>query len=297
MKRFEQLAKKRFSFFEKHQDLLFEKIKQAQGVLYQKLIDYLLKLDTDAQSRIKNSTKNVKTLKDIDKIVQSFNKTRNKEVTTWIVQRTIELLGLNKAYFDEVLKKDTSVEAKARQTVMLKLGYDEKNSAVIEGGYLHSLANGGDLATEVSRQVNRAIASNMRLKDFQKSFKPLFVGDAESNSLGLLERHYYRMSYDLFQQNDRAIQKTYADELDLKYFIWAGTTIKTSTDFCQDRANRIFSKDFAEKWKNSNHKGKMKTGYDPLIDGHGYNCRFAVNWISDELAEELIKEIGLNKYN
>ena len=277
MKRFEQLAKSRFSFFEKYQDLLFEKIKQAQGALYQKLVDYLLKLDIDSDNRIKTSTKNVKTLKDIDKIVKQFNKTRNKEITTWIVEKTIDLLDLNKQYFDAVLKKDTSFEAKARRAIMLKLGYDENEKAVIEGGYVHSLANGGDIAIEVSKQVNRAIASNMTLKDFQKAFN--------------------RMSYDLFQQNDRAIQKAYADELNLKYFIWAGTTIKTSTDFCQNRANRIYTRDFAEKWKDSNHKGKIKQGYDPLTDGHGYNCRFAVNWISDELAEELIKEIGLNQYN
>jgi hypothetical protein len=293
---FRQYEKKRVDFFEKNQDELFNIIRKAQNSLYDSILKFILELSTDDEGNLKNTQTNVKSLREINLIVNRFNRERNGKISSWIIKKIIDLMGLNKSYFDAMLSVDSSVEARARRKIMSSLGYDEKAGKLIKGGYLDTLSNGSNVGSEVGLQINRAIALKMPLSSFQEQFKAVFT-TSDKTGLGLLERHYYTRSFDLFQQYDRAIQREYADDLGLQYAIWNHTTKDTSTTFCVERGGNIYTRDEIESWKTSKHRGVYKIGYDPITHGHGYNCRSHISWISSELAEILIKTKGINQYN
>lgn len=70
---------------------------------------------------------------------------------------------------------------------------------------------------------------------------------------------------------DGQFAKFRADELGLTSYIYYGTIIRDSRDFCVEHVNRIFTEEEArELWQ---QEWQGKSGSDPFLDRGGYNCR------------------------
>ena len=113
---------------------------------------------------------------------------------------------------------------------------------------------------------------------------------------GALEKYYKQFAYDTFNQTDAAINKHYADSLDLKWFIYQGSLIDTSRPFCVKRAGKVFNTEETDKWKcDPDLIGKPKgkkcdDSYNPLIERGRYNCRHTLRYITEDLACEMGRE-------
>jgi len=70
---------------------------------------------------------------------------------------------------------------------------------------------------------------------------------------------------------DGQFAKFRADELGLTSFIYYGSIIRDSRDFCVEHANKVFTEDEARALWQSDWQGK--SGSDPFLDRGGYNCR------------------------
>jgi hypothetical protein len=70
---------------------------------------------------------------------------------------------------------------------------------------------------------------------------------------------------------DGQFAKYRADQIGLTSFIYYGSIIRDSRDFCVEHANKIFTEEEARDLWQSEWQGK--SGSDPFLDRGGYNCR------------------------
>lgn len=75
----------------------------------------------------------------------------------------------------------------------------------------------------------------------------------------------------------RSIHIQKADELELQYFLYAGSLIKSSRPFCIQRSGRIYTTKEAMTWDN-------KQGLPTIPYLGGYNCRHTMVFMSQEKA-------------
>ena len=92
---------------------------------------------------------------------------------------------------------------------------------------------------------------------------------------------------------DGQFAKFRADELGLTSYVYYGSIIRDSRDFCVENADRIFTEDEArELWQ---QEWQGKSGSDPFLDRGGYNCRH--HWQPVDPAWGTIKEDGTFEYD
>ena len=70
---------------------------------------------------------------------------------------------------------------------------------------------------------------------------------------------------------DGQFAKFRADEVGLTSYIYYGTIIRDSRDFCVEHVNKIFTEEEARELWQRDWQGK--SGSDPFLDRGGYNCR------------------------
>ena len=79
---------------------------------------------------------------------------------------------------------------------------------------------------------------------------------------------------------DGQFAKYRADELGLTSFIFYGSIIRDSRDFCVEHVNKIFTEEEARDLWASDWQGK--SGSDPFLDRGGYNCRHHWQPVSED---------------
>ena len=91
---------------------------------------------------------------------------------------------------------------------------------------------------------------------------------------------------------DGQFAKFRADELGLTSYVYYGSIIRDSRDFCVEHANRIFTEEEARAlWQND---WQGKSGSDPFLDRGGYNCRH--HWQPVDTDWGTIKDDGTFEY-
>ena len=79
---------------------------------------------------------------------------------------------------------------------------------------------------------------------------------------------------------DGQFAKFRADELGLTSYVYYGSIIRDSRDFCVENADRVFTEDEArELWQ---QEWQGKSGSDPFLDRGGYNCRHHWQPVSED---------------
>lgn len=83
----------------------------------------------------------------------------------------------------------------------------------------------------------------------------------------------------------RAVHQKKSEDFDLNFFLYAGGLIKTSREFCIQRAGKVFPKSALDTWDNG-----QGLPANPYLGG--YNCRHTLVFMTKDKAEELgISEI------
>jgi hypothetical protein len=91
---------------------------------------------------------------------------------------------------------------------------------------------------------------------------------------------------------DGQFAKYRADELGLTSFVYYGSIIRDSRDFCVEHADQVFTEEEARALWQQDWQGK--SGSDPFLDRGGYNCRHHWQPISTDWGT--IKEDGTFDY-
>jgi hypothetical protein len=161
------------------------------------------------------------------------------------------------------------------------IGFSE--GELVKGGYLDELTKMSPLRMELKNYVINSVASSKGYSEYLKGWTELIKSAPGLD--GRLKSYYRQYAYDTFNQVDATVNLQYAEALDLKYFIYAGSIIDTSRAFCIKRAGKTFSTEETKTWKNDpTLPGKSKAGYNPLIDRGRWRCRHSIKYITDETA-------------
>ena len=91
---------------------------------------------------------------------------------------------------------------------------------------------------------------------------------------------------------DGQFAKFRADELGLTHYVYYGTIIRDSRDFCVEHVNKVFTEEEARQLWQQEWQGK--SGSDPFLDRGGYNCRH--HWQPTSLDWGNVKDDGTFEY-
>lgn len=286
MPTFEDFSNKREKYTASAFDATAGKVRGLQGDVYDQLLDLFLTLETDGNK----ITYGVRNLQKVERVFGIFDRFKNlfkKSIFADILDKAAGIFGLNEDYFGTFAETDETMLDKARKSALLRWGYDAGKDEILAGSYFQKLFSFPEVGQKVASLMNQAIAGGMSLADFKKTFKVAFVGQPGA---GMLENHFNTNAFDLYQRIDRAANLAYADQLGLNYAIYSGTLKDNSRPKCVHSVNRVFSRPQIEEWKTESFQGKPTIGYDPFLDAAGYNCRHHWNWISDGIANHLLKK-------
>lgn len=280
-----KLSEERSKLINKLQALLQAKVRAAQARLYSRLFEWSQGLEAE-NGLITFSQKNFNQINQIITINQGIVKQEGGGLAKWVGNKVMSLFNLNQRYFRSFVSYNfKEVDGRAREKTLFRLGYDAAKKQIVKGGYLWEVANTMNISQTIGEKVNNAMAARIGLKEFRQQLKADFVNP---QGLGMLERHFYTKTFDIFQQQDRAITKDYSDELSLDYFIYSGTEMSRTRPFCEERVGKIFTRAEVESWTNQVWDGKNKN-YDPFLDCGGYNCRHKLDAIDGATAEFIRK--------
>ena len=87
-----------------------------------------------------------------------------------------------------------------------------------------------------------------------------------------LRRYATQMVQDSLMGFDGQFAKYRADELGLTHYVYSGTTVRDSRDFCRTHVGKIYNEEeIRQIWSSQTWQGKAQG--DPFIKRGGYNCR------------------------
>jgi hypothetical protein len=284
----ESLTNARINAAEKARKATAALVRDLQNAGYTAVIDWTIgAIDTDG-GKIKYTASNLSKVQGLYRVFAAFQAKFKGTMLGSVLDWTSEIIGLNNDYFESFAAPAETVAETARRLTLQRWGYNTGANSIIPGGYFESLFSNQQAAQKIAQLVNQAIIQKMPLKDFQKTFKQVFVGKPGE---GMLERYWSTNSFDLFQRIDRTANLVYADKLGLNHAIYSGTLEEDSRPFCVTRVNKVFSRPEISKWTDLHFQGKPKIGYDPFVDCGGFNCRHHLSWISDGVAFHLRPEL------
>lgn len=237
---------------------------------------------------LKQTSSNINLQNKIDDIYEEFARKYQKSPLKNFAKKLLGLSDINKSYFGSI-----GFESKTLNNIQKSMGFIDqaigiKNGKVIKGGYLDRIATGTEARTQLKNYVLESVNSGKDFKEFNKGFKDIIKGSKDKAN-GLLERYHRQYTYDTLNQVDSAESNYFADELGLNFFVYEGTLIKESREFCIKRVEKVYHRIETEDWKNDPDliDKKTKDAYNPLIERGRYNCRHTIRWITDERAEKL----------
>jgi hypothetical protein len=99
-----------------------------------------------------------------------------------------------------------------------------------------------------------------------------------------LENYIKQTTNDSLMVFNREYLQTISEDLGMRHYLYQGTIIGDTRQFCQSRAGKYFTKEEVEKWVSLDWDGKMSGTNSTTIFSYagGYNCRHKLWPISEE---------------
>ena len=275
-------------------ELLESLEKRVQGLqrgLWREIVEALTEIFGNDGEKLNKGAKNISaSLAKLERLLDGFEGDRIAEELRLFAAELLEVGGLTVEYY-EAIDRRAKVRAIEKSLSLLRavIGMDE-TGALLADGYLYRLGKTEAVRVALRSYVVNAIVEGRSLTDFKAGFRDLIVGNRDTE--GALQGYWRQYAYDTYNQAHEVVNGSMADELNLRYFIYQGSIIKTSRKFCIKRAGKVFSREETKTWKNEPDliEPKTKDQYNPIIERGRYNCRHFLTWISDELAEQMKKQ-------
>ena len=285
----------KLNLIESLEDNLKKSYSASERWLLSRLInDMIPELDVE-NGQIKNNNSNInKLVSKLNAIFRDLRTGRNADIVDDVLKGFGKISKSNAGYFaiaSEFLPDKFKGVNKSVEKIMRKsLGFDPAGK-IIADSFIDTIGKNNGINQQLREQAIRSIQSGKSVKDFTDQLKDQILTDKDG--LGVLNKHYGPTVSDRYAQYDRAESKEYADKVGMKAFIYAGGRVRDTRKFCCQRNSLVFTTEEAQKWTSLKFAGK-NTGYSPLIDLGGYNCRHSTQWISNRAAARLRKDLDVN---
>lgn len=191
-----------------------------------------------------------------------------------------EAIGFSKDIVDRIAQKNTLLEA--------RIGI--KDGKLTKGAYLDNLGQTATVKNQLKNIVLSSINNGSSASQLALSLRDYIKGTKDVD--GALVKYYDQYAYDSFNQVRELKNQQYAEDLQLGWFIYAGSIIGNTRRFCSKRAGKMFHISETKTWKDDADliDPKTKALYNPIIDRGRYRCRHHIQYISERMAERFDKE-------
>lgn len=155
---------------------------------------------------------------------------------------------------------------------MLGAGLDANLLAPISTILRQNITGGGSLSA-LKAQLREFISGNESVK-------------------GRVERYVTQITTDSINQYSAAYTQAASEDLGLVWYIYAGSNIRTTRPFCEDRAGKFWHKSEVEAWASQSWQGKAAgtNGVSIFTLRGGYNCGHQLIPVSAAIVPESAKE-------
>ena len=136
------------------------------------------------------------------------------------------------------------------------------------------------------------IAGKTNTEDFKTAVDELKQTYGSTVTGDNLSAYSGQIVQDALMGFDGQFAKFRADELGLTHYVYYGTIIRDSRDFCVEHVNKVFTEEEARQLWQQEWQGK--SGSDPFLDRGGYNCRH--HWQPTSLDWGNVKDDGTFEY-
>jgi hypothetical protein len=245
---------------------------------------------------IQNTNKNINIITGkLNVVMEGLRTGRNRKIVDSILGNMNGISGFNRNYFglagDLVEKKFDNAAGRVEGIMRKSLGFNP-DGTIKPRSFIDSISQVDDINNTIRDAAIRNIQGGNTIKDFTEELERSILTD--ENGLGILNKNRGQLINDRYAQYDRAEAKSFADELKMQAFIYSGGKVRDTREFCCKRNGLVFTRDEARYWSSIRWTGK-NSGYVPLVDMGGYNCRHSPQWISNRVAMRRRKDLYIDE--
>lgn len=269
---------------DKLQRELSRKIQGLQESVYLDLRNHINKLSTDEKDQFKLSVSNMAKAAAAAAIFEKIIRKKTPSVSRFISSKIRRAFNFGVKGFEQAKNVNQAIRQRARNRVMIRLGFDLKKNKSIPGGWLDNITSSKTAQVKAVAFIIQGIGGNMTKKQFQRAFKERFI---RPGGLGMIQKHFFTTSNDIFHRYDRVIQDEIATELGLEFALYSGPEDSKNRPFCAKRVGQVFHKSEIEKF---NPPSKIGI-YNPFEDLGGPGCRHSLTYLTNDQARKRGKDV------
>ena len=245
------------------------RMKRLQDRLYAAILDYVVSTITTKDDLITFSNSNIDAINKIDKIL---NKRLEKELTGY---KRYLLKGI-KTILSNVYTEYSAIDIRA-----IEIGNDVNDRILKHAAKnVTQLTNITPIYDDIKKQAISLMSKyeGISLRELREAIK------VKVEDKNIIQQYWSRFTYDIYSQYERIGANEIRKGLGLVFAVYEGGEIETTREFCEERSFNVYHISEIEGWVNLEWEGKPETGYNPIIDLGGYNCRHRLRWVSKEFA-------------
>lgn len=268
------------------------RVQGMQRSLTRRFLEAVLEMFDFEGGKLKKTTKNIAALRKLERLFDRFERDIIRDELALFAAELLEIGGLTVEYYEATSPAAKAAAIKNSLELLRSVMGITADGGLVEGGYLDRLGKTVQVRETLRQYVVQSIVSKRSLNEFQRGFRELVEGKPGVD--GALQAYWRQYAYDTYNQAHEVVNVSMADELELQHFIYQGSIIPTSREFCRKKAGKVFARQEALKWKNDPDLIDKKTAasYNPFIERGRYNCRHFLNWISEELAVQIRPDLN-----
>lgn len=277
---------------EDRQTSLSRQVSNAERELFLRLLDDIFSQLEFGQGAIAYNPSNLLLLSRLDTAFKNWQTEVMNPVMSEFVKDLFAIAEMTGIYYqDYAAEKIINDIATSNELIRAALGIDSKGN-LIKGSILADISSVPTVKQEAKALFLQSVTSNQTLKELTKTFKDFIKGKQGQN--GAINTYFNSRAsgyaYDLFNKVAEIKNQQFAENLGLNWFIYVGTPVKDSRQFCLDKKGKVFAVvEALNEWPDDKNLIGKGSGipYNPLIDRGRWNCTDRIRYISEELAMKL----------
>src|SRR5690625_7626 len=228
----------------------------------------------------------------IDQIFRQWQRSEGLDIIEFVGRNIFGIHNLNTRYYTSFLNA-SAVSAAGEKALSLTLArYGVNRDGTIDpDGYLFDIISDNSVSRQLKSVVNRLISSGDPISEMRKNINQTLG----TRGVGAIERTVSEGLPSGMLQIDRETNNHMSTDLGLDYAIYQGGEIQTTRPFCEERNNKVFTREEISRFgtsadqfggytnKSQGHfQGKTKI-YVPFADLGVYNFLHFYSCISNDL--------------
>lgn len=246
-----------------------QRSRRLQDKLYTGLLDYVIdniKVDGDT---IKFTNSNLNVISQLDKKISKGLSKELDSLKKYVLSGVSKMIENNISEYGQTDIRAIEIGGKVQKNIM---NHAKKN--------IDQLTDITPIYEQVKKQAI-ALMSKYDGVSLRELREKISISIREKQAV---EKYFSRWTYDLYSQYQRVGANEIRKGLGLVFAVYEGGEIETTREFCEARNGKVFHISEIENWSSLEWQGKPDTGYNPIIDLGGYNCRHVLRWVSKEFA-------------